>query len=449
MPSNKYSVEELLRLRGRAIPAALAEIPPTSSNPASFTNYTNRQARNDTRPFGRFRKPRLSSFQPAPILRYDEYANGLPVRSDDAVFNRPQLRRGTASSVPVETEWRYRGRTESEATASAEPLSAPTGLNAQRNEGFQRFYKAVVSPTHVRVTAGGRIVPNTRGTSPVSKRLKDKTEEAAGVPDRGSQHANHQTHQRENSFAVAGKAIPPFYAFPHHQFYPPFPGSMAPVSMMPLPVGFGLPGGFPLPPQPQASRNVAPAAQQTSAKPAAKENQSTTTTTTRKRGEGSDSKTVTSDKAEDKATTAPLEQFDHTKPFVLNGQVVYPFPASLFQQNVPPAMQGPLQMASAPFGHNGSSALTPATAPATAPDVLQPPAVPPISSIRPSEISRKQIEMLRGSLKYHEDQLLYNKHQIDEKEMEHTITEQQVRLLVLQTEDLNPVPRPTPARNRA
>src|SRR5690606_34520346 len=55
-------------------------------------------------------------------------------------------------------EWKYRGRDGTGAT-TAEPIPAPTGAPAQRDEGFQRFYKAVVSPTHVRVTAGGRIVP--------------------------------------------------------------------------------------------------------------------------------------------------------------------------------------------------------------------------------------------------------------------------------------------------
>jgi hypothetical protein len=49
---------------------------------------------------------------------------------------------------------------------------------------------------------------------------------------------------------------------------------------------------------------------------------------------------------------------------------------------------------------------------------LPPAYKPPISSIRPSEITKKQIEVLRGSLKYLEDQLQYNKHQIDEKGME-------------------------------
>lgn len=47
-----------------------------------------------------------------------------------------------------------------------QPYPAPSGTVAQQSENFQRFYRAVVSPTHVRVTAGGRIVPNNRNTAP-------------------------------------------------------------------------------------------------------------------------------------------------------------------------------------------------------------------------------------------------------------------------------------------
>src|SRR5690606_10641551 len=84
-------------------------------------------------------------------------------------------------------EWKYRGRGETVSTA-AEPIPAPTGVPAQRDEGFQRFYKAVVSPTHVRVTAGGRIVPNTRGPpSPTAKRTSDNsTMGSQSVPDKAA-----------------------------------------------------------------------------------------------------------------------------------------------------------------------------------------------------------------------------------------------------------------------
>ncbi|KAL5347149.1 hypothetical protein ACLOAV_007456 [Pseudogymnoascus australis] len=59
-----------------------------------------------------------------------------------------------------ETQWQFKRRDDSD--RSSQPLSAPSGYHAQKAENFQKFYRAVVSPTHVRVTAGGRIVPNIR-----------------------------------------------------------------------------------------------------------------------------------------------------------------------------------------------------------------------------------------------------------------------------------------------
>lgn len=61
------------------------------------------------------------------------------------------------------TKWLFRRR---ESTDRSVPQSAPTGFAAQQAENFQRFYRAVVSPSHVRVTAGGRIVPNNRVKGP-------------------------------------------------------------------------------------------------------------------------------------------------------------------------------------------------------------------------------------------------------------------------------------------
>lgn len=67
---------------------------------------------------------------------------------------------GTIKRRPVQQhQWHFRRRDSSD---RHQPHSAPTGFAAQQAENFQRFYRAVVSPTHVRVTAGGRIVPNTR-----------------------------------------------------------------------------------------------------------------------------------------------------------------------------------------------------------------------------------------------------------------------------------------------
>ncbi|KAF4125855.1 hypothetical protein GMORB2_1101 [Geosmithia morbida] len=50
--------------------------------------------------------------------------------------------------------------------------------------------------------------------------------------------------------------------------------------------------------------------------------------------------------------------------------------------------------------------------------VFAPSSNPPVSSIRLSEITRRHLDILRSRLKYLEDQLSYNRHQIDERAVE-------------------------------
>ncbi|RYP52376.1 hypothetical protein DL769_010688 [Monosporascus sp. CRB-8-3] len=272
-------------------------------------------------------------------------------------------------SINGEMEWKYRGRSGSEVTAT-EPLSAPTGLDAQQREGFQRFFKAVVSPTHVRVTAGGRIVPNTRATaSPTTKWNKSCVEqEVHGSVDTtknaesGSSHAN---------------------------------------------------------PDPEKPASIAQTdgADKDNSQPA-------------------------------QVKISPPERFDHTKPFFFNGHFVYPAMGAAPIQGLPSAFIPNPYLAPGVLGSHAALAAArmgpmgqlPSALPVLAPPgylpgpygvapagggirVAQQPAnqqpksvvMPPISSIRPSEITRQQLNQLRTAAKYYEDQLLYNKHQIDEK----------------------------------
>lgn len=327
----------------------------------------------------------------------------------------------SASESEQPTEWRYRGRSGSEVT-NTEPLPAPTGLNAQQNEGFQRFYKAVVSPTHVRVTAGGRIVPNTRNpVSPTAKRPKD---EESITNDSQPEHV-----------PAAPKQPMPVMGMPHPMpfFYPGFHPGMPPIhpmTGMPMPM---MPPAFPFPMS--MPNTAAPAGTQ---EVRLKENQ------TKKSEEMGSKATPESEPNKTNIKLSPPEQFDHNKPFMYNGQQwMFPmFPASYpgFIGMPPPGYTGPhvagasmmmpphMAMAPmmgqvAPVGLQQSQGLMPvATAPvASRQSTPQPPAKPPISSIRPSQITRKQIDGLRANLKYHEDQLQYNKHQIDEKDMENKI----------------------------
>lgn len=222
--------------------------------------------------------------------------------------------------------------------------------------------------------------------------------------------------------------------------------------MVPFPMGVGLPGGFHFPQQATTSRNTMPTPQTNAAK-ASQEGGT-------ENNEPSDSKSTAAEKMTEKLTA---EQFDHMKPFVINGQVVYPYPTAAFPQTVssssqpqymPPgfighsgfpvaafpnaminssmghifsapmgyhAFQGPTQLPPSIMNLTGPSQRVPLATRPPSSGSMRPPPAPPISSIRPSDISRKQIDLLRNSLKYHEDQLQYNKHQIDEKEMERTI----------------------------
>lgn len=327
-------------------------------------------------------------------------------------------------------EWKYRGRSGSEVLVN-EPLPAPTGLTAQHSEGFQRFYKAVVSPTHVRVTAGGRIVPNTRNpASPTAKRPKD-TEGATDEEKAESCPGPAPTTAPKQPAAVMGMPQPmPF-------FYPGYPGMppMHPMAGMPMPM---MPPGFTFPmPVP-----VAPTGHGAD-EATRKENQS-------RKAEGHPSELRSGKPG---VNLSPPEQFDHTKPFMYNGQQwmfpMFPSPYPGFLGMPPPGYAGhmpappmmmppqmpmpPMMGPMGPVPQNGSmgpvgyqqsagaSTMTTAAPSSSRQSTPQPPSKPPISSIRPSQITRKQIDGLRANLKYHEDQLQYNKHQIDEKDMERKI----------------------------
>ncbi|ROV89202.1 hypothetical protein VMCG_09912 [Cytospora schulzeri] len=427
MRSRVYTIGELLNLRSSA-----------SSDVVAAMNYQENELVDMVRNKPRGNSVSSRSYNSSSLKRdRKKTVDTSSTTSDEVVFKGTMNRRPVvkqeptpvnnendstatkAPAVPVSEsdqhmEWKYRGRSGSEITSN-EPLPAPTGLNAQQNEGFQRFYKAVVSPTHVRVTAGGRIVPNTRNpVSPTAKRPKDD-ESVSGE-------------KTEAAPSAAPKQPPPVMGMPHPMpyFYPGFPGMppVHPMTGMPMPM---MPPGFPYPiPMPPVP---------TSSGAPEKENQSKKTEDSKAGPE--------SDSGQSGIKLSPPEQFDRTKPFVYNGQQwMFPmFPAQYpgFLGMPPPGyastMPGPhmmmpphLTMAPmmGPMGPMGpvapqapSAAATNPTAPASSRQTTpQPPPKPPISSIRPSQITRKQIDGLRANLKYHEDQLQYNKHQIDESDME-------------------------------
>ncbi|KAK4156379.1 hypothetical protein C8A00DRAFT_12694 [Chaetomidium leptoderma] len=304
------------------------------------------------------------------------------------------LVRDTSQEAPLDPsrpmEWKYRGRSDTEA-ATAEPIPAPTGASAQRDEGFQRFYKAVVSPTHVRVTAGGRIVPNTRGPpSPTIKRTSDSSVmDNHSAPDKTVVSKPPVAPVAPVGLSQPVPALPQLVTG-----YPPgFQPMQAPVSFVPMTLGTHF----------MHSTKAADDDKQGKVKPSLPE------------------------------------------PFYYNGQLMYAFPGPLGNSVVPVHMVGiPQGVAPHPPAHymapqptQTSSAATGSTfAPSNRSLSGIPPvanhivpananfngaAAAPISSIKPSDITRKQIASFKQNLKYHDDQLQYNRHQIDEKEMEQRI----------------------------
>lgn len=370
-------------------------------------------------------------------LRRLKVASSSSNESDEVIYRGKNHPRAPSQPIPpgANVQWKYRGRTGSEVTSS-DPLPAPTGLDKQSSEGFQRFFKAVVSPTHVRVTAGGRIVPNTR--SSVSPTMKwDKERLSNNVQNTTERSKDIKT---EPAFAGLHNQVPPPMIPP---MYPPQP-VIYPQMGMPIPLyhplqgpvhhGFAYPYGFaPLAaPIPHAPYLPTPEREQ------------------RAEGSGTMSKQDGSGGENDnRFRQAPFklsspDQFDQNRPFYINGQLVFPacgiapgqvpqlIPSQYLAPGILPTPGPPPQRVATvsnptPTTHLASGAnATPSQLyvssldrdPASQQSVTTAGSlsgsVPPLSSIRPSEITRKQLEGLRHQLKFYIGQLQFNRHQIDE-----------------------------------
>ncbi|KAK6084537.1 hypothetical protein SCUP234_03326 [Seiridium cupressi] len=443
MPTYTYTVPELLRLRGSQSSQALLDSVKLNPDLADIIKQNG-----STQP----RRPKKSK---------DDLLVSSTDSDEHIVFQGKRQSRLPINNLDGETQWKYRGRTGSERTSS-EPIAAPSGLDAQQNEGFQRFFKAVVSPTHVRVTASGRIVPNTRNTtSPTAKWDKDSDTgdlnksappEGGGGQDSGSQQA---------TAAVPPMILPPMPHPMYAGYHPIFAPVGAPMPFYAMPNGIPMPYGLAQPHPPAGSMPQNPAAQG------------------EKQGEESSAATkATGEQEEDKKPRpapikiSPPEQFDQSRPYFFNGNVFYPGSAPLpMQAHGTPMTAGPYfggfpaHPASSIAGSFGQQAamypmptphgfLSPAFAPpqsagassSTQKLTQRPPQPttkldaaalasapkPPVTSIKPSQITQSQLASLRSQLKYYEDQLQYNKHQIDEKTTQDQI--HMIRKLIVEFE---------------
>lgn len=334
---------------------------------------------------------------------------------------KPPVKQSAARQLDgTGSDWNYRGRSESD-DIQPQPFPAPAGLAAQKHEGFQRFYRAVVSPTHVRVTAGGRIVPNNRSTSsPTSKWDKDKTIPESVLPQSSPDH------------------IPPP---PQPGFsYPPLPYSGFPAmytSFVPgLTHGLHHPTGtFPYLPWQMGGNMSGTMAMPIAASPVVPE----VTRTKASSKDSSQSERPSESGVSDKVRYSWNPHLDSVEPLrgaLYPGHWMMPPSAPFFHfgMGLPPAypagslpspsmhphaipMQHPVHVGVSDAKHPGENdaparSSIPAMSTAAVPAA---PSAPPMTSIRPSSITTRHLEILRARLKHLEDQLQYNKHQIDER----------------------------------
>ncbi|KAI1373779.1 hypothetical protein F4677DRAFT_461907 [Hypoxylon crocopeplum] len=318
--------------------------------------------------------------------------------------------------------WNYRGRSEAQG-AKTQPIGAPAGADAQKSEGFQRFFKAVASPTHVRVTAGGRIVPNTRGSvSPTAKWDGDRTvvvEQESAEPSK----------DEKPKASIGAPQLPPMYP-PPYPLHPPVFQHMG-LQMPVFPIPQGVPMGYGASPYMTPQMVQQPIPTQMVQQPILTQMVQQPISTQSERNMEESAKAAKTDGADDKkprpvpVNFQPPNQLGQNVSFFHNGQLMVPAafaPPPTQMQVIAPGQYIPQGMGGLfPSLHSvhPSSAGNPPP-PQFAPAPMPPPAMkrgaaPHITSIRPSDVTKRQIDSLRENLKYYEDQLQYNRHQIDEK----------------------------------
>ncbi|KAI2631728.1 hypothetical protein GGS21DRAFT_544427 [Xylaria nigripes] len=406
MESRTYSVAELLNLRRSRSSETSHGLPAKVKEDPEFGDVVSKSDRIQAQVRGAKKQKEVSSSS---------------VEDEEVAFQAKSQLRQSTEAVP-KTQWKYRGRLGTEIAAS-DPLPAPTGLDKQSSEGFQKFFKAVVSPTHVRVTASGRIVPNTRGSaSPTMKCDKERVMVDAQRVIEPSKEKKVELIQVPTNNQLSAPVVPAVYnnqpmIYQHLgmpiPLYQPVHGSVQ--------NGFAYPYGLaPVPPQVSNTPYLTfPGGVQ--GFEAMGDNS--------KRSGGENSNNL----GRVPIKISPPDQFDQNRPFYANGQLVLP-PTSMTQGQMAPiipylptgamatpaysgqrmaVMNQPVNNMSmtGPNGHLPSSNLAHHQAISSA---VTPPGSVPLSSIRPSEITRKQLDGLKNSLKYYVGQLEYNRHQIDE-----------------------------------
>lgn len=312
-------------------------------------------------------------------------------------------RRASGRSLSHSLRWSLRRRNSSD--RSVQPLSAPSGADAQQSENFKKFYRAVVSPTHIRVTAGGRIVPNTRTAAPPTFEWNAE-----------KHHFDQKSSEQEPSNPQTRSWLPAPLL--------PQGGYLAPYPFVPMPQV--NPMAVPPMPSPQGAMFM--------------ENNQNSMGSVQGSQVTGEIGTQQPGLVPQQIKISPPTQFDQSKPFMINGQLVYPAPPgfqlppnvvpvnmignpNFAQPQFPMAMPMPMPMPFPGFhppigfppGHQlpmmmPNSHTYPEGVPSMAP--FGPAPMPAMTSL--VDLTRSHIQGLRNTAHYIESQLANNQHQVDE-----------------------------------
>ncbi|CAD6449167.1 d1d38bad-d90d-42db-a2d4-390d50b18e26 [Sclerotinia trifoliorum] len=240
-----YSIDQLLALKS-SLPVVACVVNNINKHPDIAAIFT--------LPEQAFRNPQTYSCLTAVLLKQQKYTR------PEGTTRRGESSSSSSQSMRSQGSWCLRQHTNFDSRRTfdnqIQPHSAPTNVALHQAENFRRFYRAVVSPTHVRVTAGGRIVPNTRAMAPPSfeptsdkhlaqspKQIKDREELEP------SQHAGSTAGDSQASLVSVGAQGPPgFHPVFSSSFLPPYGYFQQGVANMPGPA-FGYPGHNQLPHQ--------------------------------------------------------------------------------------------------------------------------------------------------------------------------------------------------------
>ncbi|GJC85887.1 hypothetical protein ColLi_08725 [Colletotrichum liriopes] len=184
MDSTHYSITQLLAIRGSKLQTSLERKLLDGAKDNSVLNILRQKH------LGRQRRlPFLSRNNMETRKSSDDSEDREPIKHQapqvvaplrgQAVHQTVRHPAGDVSQLDGQAGRQFDGQDAEPDVLPEAPPQRPV-LPDQKRKGFEQFYEAVRSPTHVRVTAGGRIVPNTLEASHLSPTGKGSRERLAG-----------------------------------------------------------------------------------------------------------------------------------------------------------------------------------------------------------------------------------------------------------------------------